>query len=412
MKKPPHTTVRYNTLWVRMAIPEEVRSCFDDKAQFMEQIGKWPANYDTANAAAAYWIASWKRQIRKARESPDWVSHMTIIDDRDADDVLEIMTEQELRDTARMFLASLKKQKTAIPEPAQVANTATPFLAHFETWKLKTHLKGKSRDQAASDVKAFGATVPETLEKLSGKHVQGWIESQTVSAVTVRRKLSALKSYWSWLKVNEHVATDRIPFDNRQVKDSRTKVEKALEQRQRFEPAEVVNLIDASADDAPLQALIRLAAHTGARREGLASLTKASVVMVDGVQSLRLHEKTAAGVRDVPVHPEIVALIAQLISDSRDGFLIPSEANKYGLRGDLLGKRFTRLKTALGFGERYVFHSLRHTVVHLMRRAECPLEIRNQILGHEDGDAGAGSGYGGHLDQKQKLEWLVKAVRY
>jgi integrase len=134
--------------------------------------------------------------------------------------------------------------------------------------------------------------------------------------------------------------------------------------------------------------------------------------MVDGVPSLRLQEKTAAGVRDVPIHPEIVALIAQLVSDSRDGFLIQSEANKYGLRGDLLGKRFTRLKTALGFGERYVFHSLRHTVVHLMRRAECPLEIRNQILGHEDGDAGAGAGYGGHVDQKQKRDWLVKAVRY
>ena len=92
--------------------------------------------------------------------------------------------------------------------------------------------------------------------------------------------------------------------------------------------------------------------------------------------------------------------------------MIPSEANRYGQRGDALGKRFTRLKTSLGFDEHHTFHSLRHTVVHLFRKAECPLEIRNQILGHEDGDAGAGAGYGGHIDQKHKLEWIKRAISY
>jgi hypothetical protein len=206
MRKPPHTTVRFNQLWVRMYVPAEVRSAFDGKTIFMEQIGNRPANYDTANAAAAHWIASWKRQIRKAREAPDWVSTMTTIEDRLADDALEIMTEQELRDTARMFLASLKKQKTAIPEPGQVAKTETPFLLFFDEWKEGTHLKGKSRDQAASDIKQFGEAVSSTLEGLSGRAVQTWIEGQlkSVSAVTVRRKLSALKSYWQWLTAHQH----------------------------------------------------------------------------------------------------------------------------------------------------------------------------------------------------------------
>jgi len=160
------------------------------------------------------------------------------------------------------------------------------------------------------------------------------------------------------------------------VRDKRSKVERKLEQRLRFEPEEIVKLIAACADDAALGAMIRLAAFTGARREGLASLRVESVVKVQGIDCFKLAEKTGAGVRTVPIHPAIQPLVKQLIEISTDGFLIPSEADKYGHRGDRLGKQFTKLKSSLGFGENHTFHSIRHTVVHLFRSAACPTEIR------------------------------------
>jgi integrase len=410
-RKPPNTTIRHNQIWVRMYIPAEVRSCFDGKTLFLEKIGNWPIDYHQALAASAHWIAGWKRQIRKARESPDWVESMLGDDAQSANDVLEIMNETQLRNTARMFLASLKNKKIALESTAQ---TDTPFLFHFDEWKKRTNLKGKTLDQAASDIKQFSTAVSKPLEGLSGGDVQTWIEglSETVSAVTVRRKLSALKSYWRWLQSHEHVSPDNRPFDGRTVNDRRTKVERAIDKRQRFEPSDIPKLIQASADDPSLQAMICLAAYTGARREGLASLTKQSVIDIEGIPSIRLQEKTEAGIRTVPIHPEIADLIADLISESEDGFLIPSDPNRYGKRGDALGKRFTRLKTSLGFDERHTFHSIRHSVVFLFRRAECPIEIRNQILGHEAGDTGAGGDYGGHIDQKHKLEWMTKAISY
>ncbi len=188
-------------------------------------------------------------------------------------------------------------------------------------------MKGKTLDQAKSDIEQFTKTVPEPLEAVTGGHVQTWIETllETVSAVTVRRKLSNVRSYWGWMQSHELVAPDRSPFDGRKVMDRRTKVEKALDQRQRFEPSEVVKLIDAAKGDKPLQDLIRLAAFSGARREGLASLKTDSVIQVEGVACLSLTEKTEAGIRKVPVHPEIAALVKKLIEDSKDGFLIPSE---------------------------------------------------------------------------------------
>ena len=73
------------------------------------------------------------------------------------------------------------------------------FLANFDEWKKKTHLKGKTLDQAASDIKQFAEAVSKPLEALSGGDVQKWIEDllESVSAVTVRRKLSAVRSYTS-----------------------------------------------------------------------------------------------------------------------------------------------------------------------------------------------------------------------
>jgi integrase len=416
MRKPDHTTVRHRQLWVRLYIPADVRPYFDGQTLFLEKLGPWPMPFHQANAMASGFVAAWKRRIEMARSPPTGITAITEADNGVADDALELMTEAELRSVARGLLAQLKSSPARIG--AQVTNPVSAleaaFLAHFEEWQDKTHLKGKTLDQAVSDIKQFAASVSESLGSLSGRDVQAWIEDllNDVGATTVRRKVSALKSYWGWMQAHEHVSQDRDPFGGRQIRDRRTRVEQALDKRQRFEPEEVTRLIRASADDEPLSALIRLAAFTGGRREGLASLKTDSVVQVEGIPSLRLQEKSEAGVRDVPIHPQIARLVTMLVKDSKAGFLIPSQTNRYGQRGDSLGKRFTRLKTSLGFDENHTFHSIRHTVVHLFRKAECPLEIRNQILGHEDGDSGAGAGYGGHIDQKHKLQWITRAITY
>jgi integrase len=91
---------------------------------------------------------------------------------------------------------------------------------------------------------------------------------------------------------------------------------------------------------------------------------------VDGVSegSFKIDDaKTAAGIREVPIHPTIKALVACLKRGSKDGYLLSGLTfNKYGDRSNAIGKRFGRLKTSLGFGKHRVFHSLRKTVVTLL----------------------------------------------
>ena len=167
--------------------------------------------------------------------------------------------------------------------------------------------------------------------------------------------------------------------------------------------------------DPMLAAAIRIAAYSGMRREGICTLRVSSIRRDPdtGIEFLHVSEKTAAGVRDVPIHPAIRGLLANLRKrPDRDGFLIHSSgANKYAKRGDAIGKRFTRLKTELGFDRRFTFHSIRHTVTHLLETAECPEGVAQDIVGHVKRGLTFGL-YSGRTRLDQRARWLKRAVSY
>ena len=73
----------------------------------------------------------------------------------------------------------------------------------------------------------------------------------------------------------------------------------------------------------------------------------------------------------------------RLVDQSRDGYVFSGlTVNRNGDRGDPLGKRFTRLKRTMGFDDRYVFHSIRKTVVTILENAAVPENVVADIVGH------------------------------
>jgi integrase len=196
--------------------------------------------------------------------------------------------------------------------------------------------------------------------------------------------------------------------------------------RRCFLPADVVRLWKAAEakGDLPLAASIRIAAYSGMRREGVCTL-KVDAIKRDpetNIDFMHVSEKTAAGVRDVPVHPAIRELLTNLSQKAdRDGYLIhssddnylihSSDDNKYQKRGDAIGKRFTRLTQERSFDSRFVFHSIRHTVAHLLETAECPEGVAQDIVGHVKQGMTFGL-YSGRTRLDHRARWLEQAVRY
>ena len=118
-----------------------------------------------------------------------------------------------------------------------------------------------------------------------------------------------------------------------------------------------------------------IALHSGARLAEVLGLTKSDVVHIENYACFHIAgTKTKASNRYVPIHNALQPAIHLLLNESDEQWLIPNVRSKGGAyrRGDVLGKRFGRLKTKLNFPSTKVFHSLRKTFITVCEQAEAP----------------------------------------
>jgi integrase len=152
-----------------------------------------------------------------------------------------------------------------------------------------------------------------------------------------------------------------------------------------FEDEEVVNLYQEALvrGEETLAQLIKIAAYTGARIEEICSLKKVQVNLQKNTIQV-INAKTDAGNRVIPIHRELRKDLKNLLTNDIDEYVIPNLSfNKYGDRSNAVGKKFGRLKKLLGYGDRYVFHSIRKTVTTQLENANVNENITADILGHE-----------------------------
>jgi integrase len=277
----------------------------------------------------------------------------------------------------------------------------------------------KAADQMKKDAQRLVDRFP-TLQDVNARAVKQWIDelrTKGTSISSIKRLVWAWRSYWKYLG-----SIDAVPSDKKPPFPS---VEAKREERSRkylpYSTGDVVRLWEASqgvrgkqGKPDPLMAdLIMLGAYTGCRIEELCSLKWANIT----ASAFKITDaKTAAGLREVPIHSELRALVARRRKEneagrSADEYLLPGlPFNKYGDRSNAVGKRFGRLKKALGFGEDYGFHSLRATVVTLLENAGISENLAADIVGHDKPRITYGL-YSGGATLAVKAEALEK-VRY
>ncbi|MGE5538060.1 MAG: DUF6538 domain-containing protein [Gemmatimonas sp.] len=134
-------------------------------------------------------------------------------------------------------------------------------------------------------------------------------------------------------------------------------------------------------------------AFSGMRLGEIINLVRSDVRAVEGIPCMDIRQaKTRAGVRKVPVHPQLQAL----------GFLDYVNAIPVGQRlfgdtsEDAFSKFFGRFLTECGLVDRkLVFHSFRHTFNDAMRCARIDSPVAKALIGHAEGTVTAiyGNGY-------------------
>ncbi|TGX54775.1 hypothetical protein E5A73_04790 [Sphingomonas gei] len=291
----------------------------------------------------------------------------------------------------------------------------------------------------AADVRGYRDAIAR-LRKNSGKAVrQTFAEKQTTSAThrigdsTVALIFVPTQAFFRWC-LSEQGYIESNPAENIRVQVA--KRPKGKVSRRPFTADELIQLFTAPVFTGCLStkrrfmagsALIRdayywvpiLGYYTGARLGEIIQLHLADVDGVDGISFLKIteeggegnqpdakHVKSEAGVRRIPLHPDLIAMgFLQFVEKrrrlQRKGAKRLFPEVKFGADGQastVFSKWFGRLMSKAGLHDAaLVFHSFRHNAEDAFRDALQPQYVIDRIIGHSDGATSAMYGEGASL---------------
>lgn len=236
---------------------------------------------------------------------------------------------------------------------------------------------------------------------------EGGMAAKTANALT-----SALSTYWSWLERRGVVA------ENPWTGQSRATTASDLEAEKRpFTDAEVVRLLSGDTYGT-LHDLMRVAALSGMRLGEIGALTAADAA--DGAFRIRV-AKTAAGVRNVPIHPDLDALVQRRTEGKPpDAFLFEElRGSPSGRRGRTAkaSERFTAYRRSVGVdgraeGQRQAdadFHSFRRYFITKAEQAGQDWTVIAAVVGHHRPGMTLGRYSGGPSVAQRRA--VIEAVR-
>lgn len=381
-----------NGLWYAVVmVPKELRSTLGVK--FIQSLQTH--NKREAQVKALPLIARWKQVIKKARGGVGTGTHEALIWKRDIEnatpgDEHQYGTKDPILDALMEHVEHLQTSQGATKAQefyGMAMGQRTPLDALVIEWEAQAALGQKTLDQTRRDLTKLVSHF-KILEAITPRAVKMWVDELAAAGSThssLNRILKSCKSLWNYLRKSSTIELERAdPFAGI-LSLVASKVTRNRQGRVAWSPEDLARIHQAALEkqDQALADIIALGAYTGARIDELGSL-KVSDVTKRG--SLMITDsKTKAGIREIPLHPELVILVDRLKRDATTDYLIPAKAdNQYDHRGDVLGKRFGRLKKSMGFTDgAQVFHSIRKTLITLMENAGVSEGVAADIVGHE-----------------------------
>ena len=421
--------LQWNTYWVMKRIPKDVKSHFESKARFSQNLKT--SDFATAATIAEFYLVKWDYMIKMARLK----NNGHIVDLENAVVVAEKSYERFGGELQGMAAASISvgleqvlddqsdSKISRLKVVGEATGNLTPFAKHsdqfFDAYGYSEALAYEARRfieiRFAKKFKYFETVTVEELKAYIKVRMDGSDGSRAWSESSVTKNIGFIKAYWIWCLDNELITTPNvIDLPRLMQRKNKTKSQKKKTKKEAniaYTVSECWQL-HAAADrkDKKLADLIMMGMYTGCRIGELCSLT------LEGVTEDRFlleDTKTDAGDRGIPIHTDIQQMVERLKQTSTDGYLIPelSDANATKDRSKGIGKRFGYLKRSLGFKDKiYTFHSFRSTLASRFQDAGVSELYAARVLGHAAGGMTYGL-YAGDLDFDEKVKAMAK-VKY
>lgn len=409
---PSYLEKQFNTWSAVVYIPVDVQSYFR-KTKFMQTLQT--DSRSKAEILKLPYVAEWKALIEAARSNQGPINVQAI-----ADEVRLLRHEiknkwRGYEDEAILELADRLRDN---PDKAyadellsRVAGDWTPTDSFIEEWIAQADFQSKTAHEANTNVRQFVSQF-RFFETTGLDDLKGWVDGlgATLSIPTIKKKLGHVRSYWTYCVEQKYTKAPPPPQGLvKAPKKNKNNSSKLMQLKRRpWTVGDYHNLLAASKQDTVLTDLIKLGAHTGMRREEICAMRLEQVTTDRFIVE---DAKSAAGWREIPIHKDIKQLVARLVSESADGYLLPNlTVNKHGTRGSAIGTRFSRLKIKLGYPQTQVLHCFRYTLSFMMRDAGTPENHAALIVGHEAGGMTYGV-YGRDISFATKVQ-IMESVSY
>jgi integrase len=376
-----HIQLRGKTYYARLNVPQDLRSIWG-KAELIQSLKT--SDRKVADARAMIVIGQWKQEFAQLR-SGDLGLDMQAVQlriDEDSSPVNE-QTGMSAKDYYLEHLAEQLPEKEGL-RFRQIANAKlTPFGLLLDDYLTQWDVEPKTKAMARTAIRRVAEELIY-VEQASYRRVEELVRTDTKTSGTKRKNYGFVAQYWNYLQKRKVIQGRDNPFAGLKFKE---KVAHGGARRKAFDTPHILELHRQAqlAEDTDIASLILIGAYTGARIEEICSLKVDDVKYVDGRVCIHITDsKTKAGVRVVPAHQRVARLLDSLCRQSLDGYVLSGlSADKYGNRSNAIGKRFGRLKTRLGFGDDYVFHSIRKTVITVFENLGVNEGLTADIVGHE-----------------------------
>jgi len=265
-------------------------------------------------------------------------------------------------------------------------------------------------------------------------------EEARISHTTAENIFVPCKAFFAWAKSTQGLITSNPAEDVRMPKP---KAQKGVKSRRPFREADLKRLFAAPlftgmksvkrrfepgrvrCKDAHYWLPI-LGYYTGARLGELVQLHLDDVELDGPVPHIMIteeggdagtgHEKSVkshAGVRQVPLHPDILRLgfgayVAKTAKQKQRRLFWQIKFGADGQASTVFSKWFARLKTKAGITDKaLVFHSFRHTAEDAYRNASVPQYVIDRVIGHSGGKTS--DAYGEGVSLETMYDALLKA---
>lgn len=252
------------------------------------------------------------------------------------------------------------KDRRSFSTLAKSARSVEVFLKHLECADIKiTKIR-------RSQVALFAM---RHIEKKADQTVQNW--------------LTCLGSLYEFARrVHDDIPPDN-PFHGHNLE-----ARASIVSYEPFEPDQMQKLLDAAEPE--IRNIIMMGLFSGCRLDELASLKKSEIKTVEGVRTFFISKsKTKAGIRHVPIHSRLSAIVDEYLSHNYGEYLFP-QANKInradGKKGPFYSQAFTRLRRRVlpTATDRQCFHSLRGMFITCLDRAGVSETRIGSITGHTE----------------------------